>query len=89
MARLIFPKELHSFATFVNTGHTAIMDLAILTLCCDHSIISVGSYGWWASFLRERRLLAAAGWIGDWLQAPNQIKQEEVLIYTLIKIEIY
>jgi galactoside 2-L-fucosyltransferase 1/2 len=30
------------------------MDMAILTLC-DHIIITVGTYGWWAGFLLQNR----------------------------------
>ena len=80
MARQIFPFELHSFATFVPAGHSAIEDLAILSLCCEHSLISVGSYGWWASFLRERRRLTGAGWTGTRLQALENMTSNEVLI---------
>lgn len=77
-ARGLFPQELHPFATFVEPGHSAVLDMAILSLCCEHSLNSVGSYAWWAAFLREKRRLAAAGWTGDRLNDPRQLKREEV-----------
>ena len=79
MAREIFPLELHQFATFVTADHSAIEDLAILSLCCEHSVMSVGTYGWWALFLRERRRLTTAGWTGARLHNPESLARTEVL----------
>ena len=31
-------------------GHSAAVDLAIASLC-DHGVVTIGSYGWWAAWL--------------------------------------
>jgi len=31
-------------------GHSAAVDMAIASLC-DHGVITIGSYGWWAAWL--------------------------------------
>ena len=36
----------------VMEGHDPVEDLALLALCCEHSVITVGSFGWWAAYLR-------------------------------------
>ena len=87
-ARRVFPPELHQFASFVERGGqaaqahshaaTAVEDLAVLALCCEHSLVSVGSYGWWAAFLRERRRLADAGWSAELLRRPERFNRTEV-----------
>jgi len=35
---------------FMDSGNNWAVDMAILTLC-DHSIISVGTFGWWSAYL--------------------------------------
>lgn len=34
-------------------GQEPVGDLALLALCCEHSIITVGSFGWWTAYLRS------------------------------------
>lgn len=36
--------------TATSTGHNPSQDLAIMT-ACNHSIITIGSYGWWGAYL--------------------------------------
>jgi len=35
---------------FMDTGNSWAVDMAILTLC-DHSVVSSGTFGWWAAYL--------------------------------------
>ena len=70
MARQIFPLELHQFALLCRRT-TQRSRTAILSLCCKHSVMSVGTYGWWTLFLRERRRLMGAGWTGARLHDPE------------------
>ncbi|XP_064609556.1 galactoside alpha-(1,2)-fucosyltransferase 2-like [Liolophura sinensis] len=39
----------HQVSTFI-TGQEAEVDMAILSLC-NHTVMTVGSYGWWSAFL--------------------------------------
>ena len=50
----LVPLELRPAARVVAKGHAALVDLAVLAFCCEHSLLSVGSFGWWAAFLREQ-----------------------------------
>jgi galactoside 2-L-fucosyltransferase 1/2 len=50
--RNVFGKRNDTF--FTPNSFTPAMDMAILTLC-DHIIITVGTYGWWAGFLLHNR----------------------------------
>ena len=45
-------------------GQEPVEDLALLGLCSEHSIITVGSFGWWAAYLR-------AACRRRWLQNAN------------------
>lgn len=56
----LISQELRPTTRFVEKGHAALVDLAVLALCCEHSVLSVGSFGWWAAFLREQSRDAAA-----------------------------
>jgi Glycosyl transferase family 11 len=40
----------YSFSIVYSTGHSAWEDLAILSHC-NHTIMTVGTFGWWAGFL--------------------------------------
>jgi len=43
--------RIHINATYIvySSGHSPIVDMAIAALC-DHTIITVGTYGWWAAW---------------------------------------
>ena len=56
-ARELFPMELHPLSTFLEERHEPLVDMTVLALC-DHTVLTVGSFGWWAAFLRECRRLA-------------------------------
>jgi len=49
-----------SVATF-SVGHSTAADLAILT-ACDASIISTGSYSWWAGWLTNKTTIYYSNW---------------------------
>lgn len=42
-------KHIKATDAVYSIGHTPIVDLAIASLC-DHAIITVGTYGWWAAW---------------------------------------
>ena len=42
-------------------GHTLFEDLAILS-SCDHTVMSVGSFGWWAAWLANGTTVYYANW---------------------------
>ena len=56
----LVPQEPRPAARVVAKGHSALADLAVLALCCEHSVLSMGSFGWWAAFLREQSCDSAA-----------------------------
>ena len=46
-----WPSELRDRTAFVSGTSSREVDMAVLTLC-DHTVISAGSFGWWAAYLR-------------------------------------
>jgi len=42
-------KHINASNIVYSSGHSAIIDMAIASLC-DHAIITVGTYGWWAAW---------------------------------------
>lgn len=59
LAREHFPAELHPMSTFLTERRDPVVDLTALALC-DHTVLSVGSFGWWIAFLRESRRVASS-----------------------------
>lgn len=57
--RVTWPADLRSRTHFVS-GNAREVDMALLTLV-DHAVISTGSFGWWAAYLR-----GASGSFRDW-----------------------
>ena len=49
--RANWPSELQDRTVFVTGTSSREVDMAVLTLC-DHTVISAGSFGWWAAYLR-------------------------------------
>jgi len=42
-------KHIHATTIVYSSGHAPIVDLAIASLC-DHAIVTIGSFGWWAAW---------------------------------------
>jgi len=42
-------RNVHATDIVYSSGHSPFVDMAIASLC-DHAIITVGSYGWWAAW---------------------------------------
>jgi len=42
-------KHIHATDIVYSIGHSPVVDLAIASLC-DHAIITVGTFGWWAAW---------------------------------------
>jgi len=42
-------KHIHATDIVYSSGHSPIVDMAIASLC-DHAILTVGTYGWWAAW---------------------------------------
>ena len=57
---IVLPKNSDSKVAF-SRGHADFEDLAILALC-DHTIMSVGSFGWWAGWLAGGTTLYYKDW---------------------------
>ena len=57
----ILPKRNSDTRITFSRGHRDFEDLAILALC-DHTIISVGSFGWWAAWLAGGTTLYYKNW---------------------------
>ena len=60
----LFPRELRPISSFVarfrqrlvepfQYAPSAVKDLALLALCCHHTVFTVGSFGWWTAFLGD------------------------------------
>ncbi|KAL3877170.1 hypothetical protein ACJMK2_034917 [Sinanodonta woodiana] len=49
-------------AVFLKKSSTPDIDMAILSMC-DHIIISLGSYGWWAAYLNRGEVVYYKNWI--------------------------
>ncbi|KAK3607187.1 hypothetical protein CHS0354_007102 [Potamilus streckersoni] len=47
---------------FLNKSSTPDIDLAILVMC-DHMIMSIGSYSWWAAFLNVGEIVYYKDWV--------------------------
>ena len=56
---------LNSYVVFINIGRSAAEELALLTRC-NHSITSVGSFGFWSAYLGQ----------GDVFYADVETKKE-------------
>ena len=57
----------------VSMYHEAIVDLAILTLC-KHTIITSGTFGWWAGWLSEGEVVYWKGF-----PKPGSKNEKEIL----------
>ncbi len=57
----IFAKQTSDTRVTFSRGHNQFEDLAILALC-DHTIMSVGSFGWWAAWLAGGTTLYYKNW---------------------------
>lgn len=82
-AHRLFPVELHPIATFVEENHPAALDMSALTLC-DHTVFTVGSFGWWASFLRESRRLSSGLLDGKVISIKSINMLEKIYLNTVL-----
>ncbi|KAK3591716.1 hypothetical protein CHS0354_019481 [Potamilus streckersoni] len=63
-------------AVFLSQSSTPDIDLAILSMC-DHIIISVGSYGWWAAYLNRGEVVYYKSWIISGSDLDKDFKHED------------
>ncbi len=71
----IFPPEGSNSRVAFSEGHTDFEDLAILTLC-NHTIISVGSFGWWAGWLAGGTTLYYKDWPKEYTKLEYHINKK-------------
>jgi len=59
-----------------SVGNSAGLDLAILSLC-DHLIVSVGSFGWWAAWLSNGTSIYYDKWPRPLSQLEYQVEKQD------------
>lgn len=59
-----------------SVGNSEAVDLAILS-SCDHSIISVGSFGWWAAWIVNGETIYYNNWPKPFTQLEYQVEKRD------------
>ena len=57
-------------------GHSAQLDLAILSLC-NHTIVSTGSFGWWAGWLANGTVVYYSKWPRPFSPLEYQVNKND------------
>ena len=68
--------HLNSSHIVYSKGHSPIVDLAISSLC-DHAIITLGSYGWWAAWFANGITITQKNYPRKGSQATTFIRRED------------
>ncbi len=71
----ILPKRNSDTRITFSRGHRDFEDLAILALC-DHTIMSVGSFGWWAAWLAGGTTLYYKNWPEKYSELYYKVDKE-------------
>ena len=74
-------KHINATDIVYSSGHSPIVDMAIASLC-DHAIITIGSYGWWAAWfangvtITQKNLPRNGSWLARRLHRDDYYKPE-------------